>query len=282
METMMLNLLEFIFNNNMTLGPLRDNIMTGTWKPAWDMVVNIYNNVAMPIALFFMILWLLKAMIDNALIHKGSWELILGKPLMYFMGGYIVMKYGLSLIESIYALSTSLINMIVGNGGDSMGVQDRVDLYNGLFKWKHADQFFVNGDEVGVRKLSNPFTTIGYALTLLLPAAISIIIQVIAAATIYGRQVEMYLRVAFSPIALSDMYAEGSSGAGWRWIKNLFALTMQGALILVVINLTGYLILSLTTSGTFFQVIIPYLAVSMAQVTLIGMTRSISKELFGV
>lgn len=99
-----------------------------------------------------------------------------------------------------------------------------------------------------------------------------IFITVIAA----GRVLELAIRVSFAPIGMADMFEGGTRSSGFRYLKKILALSVQGAMILAC--LTIYSSLMTKRDPDVIQII----SLSLATVTIATKTQSFANDLFGV
>lgn len=60
------------------------------------------------------------------------------------------------------------------------------------------------------------------------------IVQTVLQFAIYVVAIEVGIRYIFTPIAIADLYSEKYRSNGFMWLKKLFAVTIQGALIFLV------------------------------------------------
>ena len=100
----------------------------------------------------------------------------------------------------------------------------------------------------------------------------------------YGRVIEIYVRAAMAPIALSDFFNRGLQGSGWRFLKSFLAVCLQGATILIIAILYSKLFVVLTVDPTIelSQLILQFLIFYGAAVMLLFKSQALTKELMGI
>lgn len=130
---------------------------------------------------------------------------------------------------------------------------------------------------------------LGVYLQLMLPSlsmwAVSIVTNVIC----WSRAFEIVILSTFSPVAFAD--ATGidhfGQGGGSRFIKNVLALSISGAIIVFIMSLNSGVSLSIlknTLNGSFDEFVVgvkDLLVVSFAQVGLVLKAQSMAKTLCG-
>lgn len=96
----------------------------------------------------------------------------------------------------------------------------------------------ING--IGKLKIS---TILGYIMNAIIPWILSMISTVILQVILISRILEVVVLTTFSPLAISDIYREGTASSGVRYMKKVFALGLQIAVI-ILINLATQEIIS--------------------------------------
>ena len=94
----------------------------------------------------------------------------------------------------------------------------------------------------GIRKLKIS-TILGYIMNAIIPWILSMISTVILQVILISRILEVVVLTTFSPLAISDIYREGTASSGVRYMKKVFALGLQIAVI-ILINLATQEIIS--------------------------------------
>ena len=90
---------------------------------------------------------------------------------------------------------------------------------------------------------------LSYIVCSILPWLISMIAEVIIQVVLISRILEIITMTVLSPIAISDIYREGTSSNGVQFMKKMFALGLQVAVILVINTATQAIITQLVGSG---------------------------------
>ena len=93
----------------------------------------------------------------------------------------------------------------------------------------------------------------------------------------------MGVRSAFAPIGCADLMTGGANSNGVRYLKSLFAVALQGAVMIGVIFVSSNILsgeLSMSKI-VFFEFIIRYFGVVSAMVGMLGASKAIAKEIIG-
>ena len=245
------------------------NPSTGEYSSAWNAVSAVYHNAMVPIALGLMIIWFLVAFMDKSASEQVSFE-----QLFILFAKLIAAKFlidnGFEIFTSLWNLGISLISEVGNSFADGEGVTFS---YKAL--WKDLTGVAWGG------KL-NLWTSLGLLCQLLSPWLVSKVMIACVYCICYSRLIEMLVRMLAAPIALSDFMSEGLHGAGWRYLKNFLAICLQGLLIVAIAQMYPLIMGGvLTGTGSFWTVILKFIAFSFSAIALMFKSLSLSKELVG-
>lgn len=137
------------------------------------------------------------------------------------------------------------------------------------------------------RKITVPLT---FLVALLIPALATAVGYILIMIACYSRGVELAILTVLSPIPMSIIANEPlGSGPAARFLKNLGALSIQGAVLIVISavcsNLVGAAINNLAsdlTPGGLMQSGIKAAAVAIAEGAMMMKSLSLSQKLFGM
>lgn len=116
-------------------------------------------------------------------------------------------------------------------GLDFFGGNEKSMLINGIAKMKVTE-------------------ILSYIVCSVLPWIISMIGEIIIQVVLISRILEIITMTTLSPIAISDIYREGTSSNGVQYMKKMFALGLQVAVILVINAATQAIIAQLAGVGS--------------------------------
>lgn len=105
------------------------------------------------------------------------------------------------------------------------------DIGYDFFGTGHSDNknYLING--IQKMKVS---TILGFIVSSLIPWIISMISQLVLQVVMISRILEIVVLTALSPLSISDIYREGTSSSGVRYMKKVFALGLQVAVIIMI------------------------------------------------
>ena len=90
---------------------------------------------------------------------------------------------------------------------------------------------------------------LSYIVLALIPWLISMIGEIILQIVLISRILEIGVMTVFAPIAISDVYREGTSSTGVQYMKKMLALGMQVAVIIIINVATQAIISEIMGSG---------------------------------
>ena len=237
---------------------------------AWFAIETIYNNVMVPIALGLMIIWFLVKFMEKSTQDQLTYEQVLMLFIKLLAAKFLI-DYGLEIFTKLWSLGISLIDEVAGafekTDKVSFDIKDLWQKFTGE-KWDAKLGF---GQSLGVWA------------QLLLPWLASKISIACVYFICYSRVIEMLVRMAGAPIALSDFMSEGLQGAGWRYLKNFLAICLQGIIIISISKLYGIVMYDvfLTPPEGAWSVMLMQLSISFAAIALMFKSLTLSKELLG-
>ncbi len=93
-------------------------------------------------------------------------------------------------------------------------------------------------------------TLVGYIVSAVIPWVISMIAEIILQVILISRILEIIVLTMFAPMAISDIYREGTSSSGVNYMKKMFALGLQVSVIILINIATQAIISELVGVGT--------------------------------
>lgn len=120
---------------------------------------------------------------------------------------------------------------------------------------------------------------------LIIPTIFGLLARLSIYVVCIGRALEIIVRLALSPIAVADVFGNGLNSGGFRYIKKFLAVTLQGAVIVVIIHIMGTLNATLaippdndTSVSALFGNLMKVVFVNLAGVSLIIKSQSIVND----
>ena len=143
---------------------------------------------------------------------------------------------------------------------------------------------FTSYDVSAVEIDSNPLVQIGMLLLMLIPWLVALLMKIAVYFLGYGRAVEIGIRAALSPIGCADIITGGANSNGFRYLKKMIAISMQGGLMMVVIASASVVCASElpdVADITSMAFIGKYLGIMASMVGIMASCKSIANEIVG-
>jgi len=248
---------------------------TGDYSTAFSMVKKLYDDVVVPVALMLMIIYFLIGLVDKMSSENFTWEQMARQFCMLLVSFFLV-NHGFEILEKLFQIGL----IFVGDATDAV-----TGFLNGMGNSANTDSLYESFQDqvkLGDIEIFNNIVRFAY---LLLPWAASWILGLAVKVIVYSRVIEIYIRAAFAPIALSDFFQNGFQGAGWSSLKSFLAVCLQGALIFGIAALFTALsdvIWDTPSFSGFFASMGVYIALLASAVMLMFRSLSLAKELVGV
>ncbi len=146
----------------------------------------------------------------------------------------LIIMYVGELIRVVIGVGESIINLVGHTGGTDVGDPEIIEVIKAISK---------DGKEKG-----GTFWQIDIIAKLLLPFAISYLMQIAARFLAYQIMLEIAIRKFFAPLAVADIYAEGLRSPGVRYFKKLLATLLKFAIALLTCMVANKISVALLTS----------------------------------
>lgn len=245
---------------------------------ALDIVKTIYQDGVQPVAVMLLFIFFMLAVIDKLSSENFTWEQ-LWRQMAMLLGAKFLIDHGFEIMQILFNIGVNFAYSV-----DKSGVSDVIS--TGMSAEELLEQFQTSlGLDKGILKILAPVIMFMY---LLIPWIFSFILGMAVKIVCYTRVVEIYLRAAFAPIALSDFFHSGFQGSGWRFLKSFLAVCLQGAFILAIAAIYAALVNSIfkgyqdaEMTLTFWESIGIFLSIGCASIMLMFKSLSLAKEMLG-
>lgn len=250
----------------------------------WTVVKNFYNDVILPLALGIIVIYFLIALIEKLSSEHFNWDQMV-KTFAVFVGSWYLIQNAFPIMEGLFNIGADLLDSLedvfVAAGGDTeftgpvIGEATKEALWKNLTGKNSLEEDVKFLDSVKIWAELKP-----YQLCLWILGLCTKIVC-------YSRIIEILIRTMFAPIALSDCFHRGLDSGGARFLKNYFAVALQGAVIYAVMAIYSIVSVSvlgnLTDAGNlqFFAYVGTSIVISFATVGLLFKSLSFTKELVG-
>ncbi len=256
------------------IGILSENLLSGSGKygAVYNFARGLYNAV-MPLGVYLLFIYFLVALIDKCANDQFTWEQ-LWKLLAMLIVSKAIMEHGFDILTKLFGVGQSVLQTVANAGSIAEGdlQLDTATILDGM------------RESLGFKGLLKALGDVIIWIFLLIPWVISWIIRIAVNVICISRVIDIYLRVIYAPIALSDFFAHGTSGSGWRFLKGFLAVSLQGAMIfgIGIIYSALFSTLAYTEGTNIMTFLVPVLALSASCVMMMFRSLSLAKEIVGV
>jgi len=249
------------------------NPNSGAAYGAWE-VVTAFAGIMKGLGAAFLVIYFLMGIMEQVA-NDASPRHYLGLATKYLCALYFV-RNGDTLIQDFLQIGSELTNALSSSVTSTAFGSDTTQKI-----WKVVTNTDSPGD-LGFME------AIGYILYFVIPFICSLGLGLVLKAMAYSRLFTITLYASFFPFAVADFFSQGIQGAGWRYIRNMLAVCIQGAIMLAIVVIAskimqGYMSTILTDSGfSYLPFICTYFAVMGCCVMILGKSQQIAKEVLGV
>lgn len=184
----------------------------------WNAFNGFYDAFA-SVGIGLAVIWVMLDILEKLQIEQLSPEILLRIFIKLFMA--------IMIVANIQPITEGIIN--VANG-----------MMSSVSDTTHIAQEAVLGDIYDSLKSMGWIKALCLLLQLLIPAIGTMICMLIMLVQMVGRLIEIGIRILFMPIGVSDAFTHGTNSPGFRYIKKFFAVCLQGAVLLAVLNIGVY------------------------------------------
>lgn len=134
---------------------------------------------------------------------------------------------------------------------------------------------------------------IAMIVVMVIPFFVSLVIRLAAWFMIFSYIIEIQVRSALAPLGFADLISGGSNSNGFKYLKKLIALALQGGIMLIIMTCSAQLIgTSLLDDGATLEFelanliptignIFKIMAVQVAMLGLMGSAKTIANDVIG-
>ncbi len=244
----------------------------GRFAPVLSLIRALYN-IAMPIGVMLVVIYFTIALIDSLACETFTWERM-AKQFVQLIVAKFLMENGFEILELIFGVGMQILSRFSAvSGTDVAGLTIDIDLMITNFR-----------DSLGFLGKSEMIASFIMLVMLLIPFALSWIMNLCVSIICYSRVIMIYVKAAFAPIALSDFFYTGLQGGGWKYLKDFLATALQGAIILVVAMIYAKLFQTITADSGWhiIKFLGTYLAFYASAIMLMFKSLPLAEKLVGV
>lgn len=220
--------LTIIFGNGLT-GELQ-TWMTNVLNAAQDILsgdlVTIIMNTFGAIACCLLIIYFFQDLMNQASKDMFSFEKLVVMFIRMFIA-FCILLYSKEIIELAIQWADAFVKICKGIGDSMTGT---VSSFSPAAKSAYEDEY---------SGLIGGFHAIGVIGALLVPYVISFFAELMGKFIMVSTTIMFIVRLVFTPMAIVQVFEEGSRSAGIRYIKNLLAEGMSLGIILLIISVAN-------------------------------------------
>lgn len=260
--------------------------------------VKSINNVCKGLAFFFAIMTFMFSIVTMRDKDNMDDEFI-RKLLMFIVA--LVFIFGAKNISLATANVGSQLATIVTEKGSLDGTDDGSaaikSLKQTIYENTHVESYDHDGN--GVAGCFDDFKTfcenigasLSYRFDMVFPWLAMKGVNVVVMMTVWGRALEILALVTFSPFAFMEVPDPQNilQGPGWRFFKNLLALSISGAIIIFIVICTHAISLSMMTDliastdfNTTMDGMFDLVIIGFAQAGMVMKSQQIAKTVVGI
>lgn len=205
------------------------------------------------------------------------------KKLLFLVICYFVIENSLEfcceIVNAGTELTTATLESFTSIGMESSVAEYKEEVFNAC--WKEETFMGINWGF-----FSTTIAALGYVVQLFFPWLIALACDVIVKILCWSRAIEICILAAISPIMFMDLGSarELTHSSTARAIKNLIALAMQGALILISLAICQSIMQSIVGNSelSYADQVWDIVLISALQVGTIGKTQALAKQALGI
>lgn len=233
--------------------------------------VYVLHNIVKPVATMMLFIYFMIAFVDKLSGENFTWEQLWRQMAMLLASKYLI-EHGFDILKLLFNIGMAAAAQISEsfNTDIAANTYDAETLIEG-FKEQMGGLFKIDF-----------IANIAMFIYLLIPWLFSWVMKLCVTIICYSRIIEIYARAVFAPVAISDFFHSGLQGGGWRFLKNFLAVSLQGAMILVIAIIYSKLFAALTVSeANLFAFVGKYLAFYASACMLLFKSLPLTKEVIG-
>nr|WP_297703979.1 hypothetical protein [uncultured Butyrivibrio sp.] len=216
------------------------------------------------------------------------------RKLFMFVVGYLLIANSMKICIAIADTGTWVTQHVTASV--TMDVNNSADeIKENMWTESHTTETLeASGQRVKwYEKLGNSVgdfgTKMGFIVQLIFPSLAMKLAWVIASVVCFSRAIELFLMSAFSPLAFMDSNTMDSltNSPAWRFLKNILAISIQGAVITGTIAIASSMMGSIVNAssssmGEFMEQSIQIIMIIFAEVSLIVRSQGIAKSVLAI
>lgn len=254
------------------------NIIHSTWST----VEYIYNQYLVPFVFCILLFMFFYALVEKMSTTEITFEVVGGMVCKLLLLCAFA-EVSLTLAGYIIRIADGVVELLAAYAdADSGGAQ----IVNDVLAVLYPNGTNWEGWLAGIYEVLDSIVPI---LMLIIPWLVTLVCETITSIVTLTREIEIFTRAAFLPVALGDSY-NGITSGGARYLKNFLAVCLQGALIVVILciadDMSAKYIADVVVGGSgidkLMGIVIMPIIYRIAATGLILKSMPLAKEVCGV
>lgn len=223
----------------------------------------------------------------NAFAHQQAYGEILLKRTLVLIITLLIIQKSFDLVVGISNVGNQIMDVVantassIGTGAGDLNIND---IKNAMY-----DEYAFETDSILEwfgKTMEGIGLMLGWFVRLMIPWAAVNVTKVIIMFTNWSRAITIAVMAFLAPLAFADL-TNGNGGGNantMRFIKNVAAIALQGAVIVFAMYFAGYAQLGMLANSdldTFFSSTFNMAALALAEAGICLKSQSIAKEIFG-
>lgn len=258
--------------NTFTVG----GVVINTLGSLISSIYNVFKNLGYMLLIAYLLIGLMEDISFNQLYMEK-----MVKKIMFFCVGLALISKSMDLIYFIANIGSGFVNKVSTVAIQNMPNYDSLcqEIYD---KCTTAESASGIKDKL-LFSIADFTNQVGYILQLFIPWLISKIAYIIVQFTCWSRFLEVLIIAIISPISFADISkGSGDRSNAMRAVKNVIALSLSGAMILLICIICNQIQGSLITTADFGTSIWNCVLISVVQMGLVHRANDIVKQGLGM
>ena len=257
--------------NILKLNPQSDSLTENTWI----MSQKLNTQVVVPIAVSLLLIYFVVHFIQKAASEQCTFEQLFALFCKMVAAKFLI-ENGVTLMGYLLDIGVWFVNDILTISSYQTYNPDVEAIWKSL-----SSKPWNNGNPEEFDGFIDSLNGFGLWFKLVIPWIVAWVLKIVIKFVCYARILEIMLRTAMAPIAFADFFKEGTHGAGFRFLLNYLAVSLQGGFMVAIAILYSSMVAGVMNGvkGGFFDFVAIYFVISFACLGLLIKSGQLAKEI---
>ncbi|WP_026659853.1 hypothetical protein [Butyrivibrio sp. AC2005] len=262
-------------------------------------IIKSVNDMCKGLAILFLIITFLLGLL--AIREREQMDEELVRRFVMFIFGMACVYFAMTWCFAIANIGSEMAGKIAQTGAGIQNatneaivsdIQGKIWDETHIANYDHGGDGFVGGFDFLETYGGNLGMSVSYMTELIIPWLFMKVARTMVSVVVWGRALEVMILATFSPLGFAETPDPNNpiSGPGMRFIKNMVALSISGAIIVFVMFATNQIILNMfsdivvgntTEFSDIMSSIFSMVIVSFARVAMVTRSQQIAKNVVG-